>query len=159
MTDHTTEELLPCPFCGCRVPPTMQGNGIGDNWLECTECGASTKLREDGAGSEKDWNRRAAPTPSTPAPVACPQCGGSQQTWKCDCVPMWAGYATPPTRPDVGEARDAARYREARLNAYLFGVSDPTPEQFDAAVDASLLASTPTPQDQVIAGKMARVDA
>jgi hypothetical protein len=49
-----------CPFCGCSVPPAVQGNGIGDNWLECTECGASTRLREDGAGSEKDWNRRAA---------------------------------------------------------------------------------------------------
>lgn len=47
-----------CPFCGCSVPPAVQGNGIGDNWLECTECGASTRLREDGAGSEKDWNRR-----------------------------------------------------------------------------------------------------
>jgi hypothetical protein len=53
-------KFKPCPFCGCRVPPAVQGNGIGDNWLECTECGASTRLREDGAGSEKDWNRRAA---------------------------------------------------------------------------------------------------
>lgn len=53
-------KFKPCPFCGCHVPPAVQGNGIGDNWLECTECGASTRLREDGAGSEKDWNRRAA---------------------------------------------------------------------------------------------------
>lgn len=53
-------KFKPCPFCGCSVPPAVQGNGIGDNWLECTECGASTRLREDGAGSEKDWNRRAA---------------------------------------------------------------------------------------------------
>jgi hypothetical protein len=53
-------KFKPCPFCGCSVPPAVQGNGIGDNWLECTECGASTRLREDGAGSEKDWNSRAA---------------------------------------------------------------------------------------------------
>ncbi|MBX4004566.1 Lar family restriction alleviation protein [Ralstonia pickettii] len=52
-------KLLPCPFCGCEKPPTMQGNGVGDNWLECVKCGASTRLREDGVGCEKDWNTRA----------------------------------------------------------------------------------------------------
>ncbi|MBN3822295.1 hypothetical protein G3O00_01510 [Burkholderia sp. Ac-20384] len=50
--------LLPCAFCGCTKCPVRQGNGIGDYWLECTDCGASTRLREDGAGCEKDWNRR-----------------------------------------------------------------------------------------------------
>jgi len=53
--------LLPCPFCGCTKSPVLQGNGIGDNWLECTDCGASTRMREDGAGSTKDWNRRPTP--------------------------------------------------------------------------------------------------
>ena len=64
--DAKPKYLLPCAFCGCTKPPVRQGNGIGDYWLECTECGAGTRLREDGAGSEKDWNRRpdnaAAPT-------------------------------------------------------------------------------------------------
>lgn len=55
----TDEQLKPCPFCGCTTSPELKGNGIGDNWLECVECGASTRLREDGAGSTKDWNRRA----------------------------------------------------------------------------------------------------
>jgi Lar family restriction alleviation protein len=61
-TNHTSpsgEELKPCPFCGCTTSPELKGNGIGDNWLECVECGASTRVREDGAGSAKDWNRRA----------------------------------------------------------------------------------------------------
>lgn len=59
--------LLPCPFCGCTKVPKRQGNGIGDYWLECFDCGASTRLREDGAGMEKDWNRRPSPAPATPA--------------------------------------------------------------------------------------------
>ncbi|WP_233633133.1 Lar family restriction alleviation protein [Burkholderia seminalis] len=54
----TPKHLLPCAFCGCTKCPVRQGNGIGDYWLECTDCGASTRLREDGAGCEKDWNRR-----------------------------------------------------------------------------------------------------
>lgn len=61
----TPTYLLPCAFCGCTKSPVRQGNGIGDYWLECTDCGASTRLREDGAGSEKDWNRR----PDSQSPV------------------------------------------------------------------------------------------
>ncbi|WP_186152422.1 Lar family restriction alleviation protein [Burkholderia gladioli] len=60
--------LLPCPFCGCTKVPKRQGNGIGDYWLECFDCGASTRLREDGAGMEKDWNRRASPAPAITMP-------------------------------------------------------------------------------------------
>ncbi|MBU9174022.1 Lar family restriction alleviation protein [Burkholderia gladioli] len=67
MSDKLTQ-LLPCPFCGCTKVPKRQGNGIGDYWLECFDCGASTRLREDGAGMEKDWNRRASPAPAIPMP-------------------------------------------------------------------------------------------
>lgn len=64
-----TDKLLPCPFCGCTKVPKRQGNGIGDYWLECFDCGASTRLREDGAGNEKDWNRRPDATSAAAAPV------------------------------------------------------------------------------------------
>ncbi|WP_186260304.1 Lar family restriction alleviation protein [Burkholderia gladioli] len=67
MSDKLTH-LLPCPFCGCTKVPKRQGNGIGDYWLECFDCGASTRLREDGAGMEKDWNRRPSPAPAIPMP-------------------------------------------------------------------------------------------
>ncbi|WP_186065073.1 Lar family restriction alleviation protein [Burkholderia gladioli] len=67
MSDKLTH-LLPCPFCGCTKVPKRQGNGIGDYWLECFDCGASTRLREDGAGMEKDWNRRASSAPAITMP-------------------------------------------------------------------------------------------
>ncbi|WP_186153417.1 Lar family restriction alleviation protein [Burkholderia gladioli] len=68
MSDKLTH-LLPCPFCGCTKVPKRQGNGIGDYWLECFDCGASTRLREDGAGMEKDWNRRPSPAPAITMPT------------------------------------------------------------------------------------------
>lgn len=34
----------------------------------------------------------ASPAQSGKA-VACPSCGGSQSTWKCNCDPIWPGYA------------------------------------------------------------------
>ncbi|WP_369055427.1 Lar family restriction alleviation protein, partial [Burkholderia gladioli] len=67
MSDKLTH-LLPCPFCGCTKVPKRQGNGIGDYWLKCFDCGASTRLREDGAGMEKDWNRRASSAPAITMP-------------------------------------------------------------------------------------------
>jgi hypothetical protein len=43
--------LEPCALCGCTKVPVRQGNGIGDYWLECTDCGMSTRLREAGDGT------------------------------------------------------------------------------------------------------------
>jgi Lar family restriction alleviation protein len=85
--------LLPCPFCGCSSSPELKGNGIGDNWLECVECGASTRLREDGAGSVKDWNRRAS-TPQADAAPSLPRYTEwlhlrTHGQWS-DGVPEWA---------------------------------------------------------------------
>ncbi|MDE1138145.1 MAG: Lar family restriction alleviation protein [Paraburkholderia tropica] len=80
-------QLLPCAFCGCTKVPVRQGNGIGDYWLECSECGAGTKLREDGAGNEKDWNRRpcavAADAAAPSEAVKCPACGGNDANMPC----------------------------------------------------------------------------
>jgi Lar family restriction alleviation protein len=53
------QTLKACPFCGSAEHPIRKGNGVGDYWLECEECGASTRLSEDGAGIEAAWNRRA----------------------------------------------------------------------------------------------------
>lgn len=58
--------LKPCALCGCTKSPIRQGNGIGDYWLECTECGMSTRPREDGDGF-KDWNRRPEAAACAPA--------------------------------------------------------------------------------------------
>lgn len=38
--------------------------------------------------------------------------------------------------PDAGLIRDAERYRKARIVAYRLAVGNPTPEEFDAAVDS-----------------------
>ncbi|MGG2044868.1 Lar family restriction alleviation protein [Burkholderia gladioli] len=82
MSDKLSE-LLPCPFCGCTKVPKRQGNGIGDYWLECFDCGASTRLREDGAGMEKDWNRRPSPAPAISE--SDPRLERSIEQWrKCD---------------------------------------------------------------------------
>jgi hypothetical protein len=67
-------------------------------------------------------------------------------------------YATPPTRPDVGDARDAARYRWLRdfsnpgICAFYLSVGKAfdgvkfNQDTVDAAIDAQIAASTPTPQ-------------
>lgn len=52
-----TKALLPCPFCG-GTEINEAGNGTGDNWLECSQCGAGTSLSEDGVGMVARWNRR-----------------------------------------------------------------------------------------------------
>jgi hypothetical protein len=39
---------------------------------------------------------------------------------------------------DSSDARDAARYRKFRLNAYWWGVGNPTPEELDARIDAAI---------------------
>lgn len=48
-------------------------------------------------------------TASTAAPAqsGCPQCGGSQATWKCTCDPIWPGYAAPAQSGETCKCRDA----------------------------------------------------
>lgn len=54
------DEFEACPFCGCTDSPVQRGNGIGDVWLECAQCEASTRLRANIETCAKDWNRRAS---------------------------------------------------------------------------------------------------
>jgi hypothetical protein len=117
----------PCPFCGCHVPPAVQGNGIGDNWLECTECGASTRLREDGAGSEKDWNRRAARATAEQ----------SRDSYRIDATPgvvhiqelmlKWVNAKTGQPAKEVWNEIEAALHSlaaTAHMDGYAAGVKD-----------------------------------
>jgi hypothetical protein len=53
-------------------------------------------------------------------------------------------FAAPtPERADA--EKDAARYREVRQRAYLWGIDNPTPEELDAQVDAILAANKEKP--------------
>ena len=53
-----SEQLLPCPFCGCTHPPVMHENSIG-KWLECLGCLTTTRSHEDVKECQRDWNTRA----------------------------------------------------------------------------------------------------
>lgn len=60
-----TEELKPCPFCGGAAK--MNGNGIGDFYVQCTGCLARSDDRhcEERSHAVERWNRRAPATPQT----------------------------------------------------------------------------------------------
>ena len=45
------------------------------------------------------------------------------------------------TQPTDAHKRDAERYRKARQGAYRLAISNPTPEEFDAAVDSVAIAA------------------
>jgi hypothetical protein len=44
-------------------------------------------------------------------------------------------YTAPTAALEKGDGRDAERYRAARTSAYVLGIRNPTPEEFDALVD------------------------
>jgi hypothetical protein len=51
----------------------------------------------------------------------------------------WDGWQSrAAASPVSGAAVDAKRYQIVRLNAYSYGVNNPTPEEFDAKVDAAI---------------------
>lgn len=60
----TAPELLPCPFCGATQPPHDD-----TSWIRCSECGAETGWRADGAGAIAAWNRRTT-SPEVAALIA-----------------------------------------------------------------------------------------
>jgi len=65
-------DLLPCPFCGGSA--TVDHDDNGWNWVECSNCGASTNAKVSAMDDCRPllveaWNRRAAlaAQPSGPA--------------------------------------------------------------------------------------------
>jgi hypothetical protein len=101
--------------------------------------------------------QRAAPAPSTPAPVAIDDATRNvldmfmslyrAKGWEGDMAYQLAEriLAAPPTRPD-GDARDAARYRWLRKWDKTGGFP---PSVIDREIEIeAALAATPTPQDQ-----------
>lgn len=46
----------PCPFCAGA--PRISGGGTSFWQIACSECGASTGLRNDEVGAATAWNRR-----------------------------------------------------------------------------------------------------
>lgn len=59
----TNEELMPCPFCGCKEPQLMEGHR--NHWrVECPRCGvrraqfANGGAEEDKARAIRSWNTR-----------------------------------------------------------------------------------------------------
>jgi hypothetical protein len=62
--------------------------------------------------------------------------GFTMACFKASDVPIGTPLYTAPTAaPENGDGRDAERYRAARTSAYVLGIRNPTPEEFDALVD------------------------
>lgn len=48
-------ELKPCPFCGGVA---YFDSGVGEYWVRCGSCGASSRLNNFPENAIDDWNRR-----------------------------------------------------------------------------------------------------
>jgi Lar family restriction alleviation protein len=49
-------KLKPCPFCGGRP---SKHDFTGSRWIECAECGATSRACAKMNGAIRAWNRRA----------------------------------------------------------------------------------------------------
>ena len=59
-----TNELKPCPFCGCEyvfVRITHRADGLSNTQYEvyCSNCSANGGSRINEQNAREDWNRRA----------------------------------------------------------------------------------------------------
>jgi Lar family restriction alleviation protein len=77
----TSNELLPCPFCGQKALMTAEHDADGIRWLyiKCKKCGARTRGNWHSPGNDcpelrgevrDEWNRRAAAEPLAELPAA-----------------------------------------------------------------------------------------
>lgn len=51
-----TEELLPCPFCGGEAHIIT---AVGESWVLCDKCKATTEAHTSRQFAIAAWNRRA----------------------------------------------------------------------------------------------------
>jgi len=50
------EKLKPCSFCGSKKTKTM--SGLGEWWIVCVNCEASTNMKVSKEAAIKAWNKR-----------------------------------------------------------------------------------------------------
>jgi Lar family restriction alleviation protein len=65
-------ELKPCPHCGQLEELLATDNGVGNCFITCQECGASTAQHYDMKSAIEAWNRRTSQAPTAP----CLYCSG-----------------------------------------------------------------------------------
>jgi hypothetical protein len=109
MTTTPAPQLEMCPHCGPRGKPEFC-YGMGEHWVLCIECKASSAMRPTVRAAAESWNTRAQATPPSPAPsVDVP----SEQRVLMDIV---GAYEANPT---CFEALEVLRdYVTLRLNAH-----------------------------------------
>jgi len=56
-TEGGETALLPCPFCGHEGKMV---SGMGESWVRCPACDATTKMMSREADSAVWWNKRCA---------------------------------------------------------------------------------------------------
>lgn len=57
-----TDELLPCPFCGGEAHIIT---AVGESWVLCEKCRATTEMHASKQLAIAAWNRRAKPSQPT----------------------------------------------------------------------------------------------
>ena len=70
-SNANTSGLAPCPFCG-GAPGVRQA--MGETWVVCGSCSASTQSKGRETVAFDLWNRRAAPASPLPG-------GGPYERW------------------------------------------------------------------------------
>lgn len=67
-----TEGLKPCPFCGGQAVLT---EAMGEAWVNCLYCSASSRMMSTRESAAERWNSRAPVKQSLLPPFNCIVCG------------------------------------------------------------------------------------
>lgn len=54
-------ELKPCPFCGAPEKSLVLTTAMGESWIKCLDCHASTEMTGTKESAVAAWNRRYSP--------------------------------------------------------------------------------------------------